>query len=235
MNNLNNEISESLLHKGASMVGFADLTDLPADVRDGFKYGISIAVMLDPEVVGLIGKGPSIEYEKEYHRVNNLLNQLGGHTAVMLKTSGFDALAKTQSVVVQDERVKRTKLPHKTVATKAALGWIGKCALLITENYGAAIRITSVLTNAELETGEPITESKCGKCEDCKNICPAGAVSGKLWKVGVDRDEFFQVLKCRDKIKERAIGLSFNEGTCGLCIWSCPWTQKHLKRMKVSP
>ena len=230
MKKLNKEIKESLLRQGAAIVGFADLSDLPLDIRDGYRYGISIAVELNPEIVKIIGNGPSLEYYNEYNRANNLLNQLAENCAGLLKHKGFDALAKTQSVVVQDEKTKTTKLPHKTVATKAGIGWIGKCALLITEGYGSAIRITSVLTNADLDVGVPITESRCGNCEECKEICPAGAVTGVQWKPGINRDDFYHALDCRDKIKERGKGLGLIEGTCGLCIWTCPWTQKHLKK-----
>ena len=42
----------------------------------------------------------------------------------------------------------------------------------------------SVLTNADLDVGTPITESRCGVCEDCKKICPAGAVTGKQLGTG---------------------------------------------------
>ena len=180
MNALNRGIKESLLRQGAAIVGFADLSDLPPEDRDGYRYGISIAVELNPKIVAIIGNGPSLEYYNEYNRANKLLNQLADNCAEFLKTKGFDALAKTQSVVKTDEKTKRSKLPHKTVATKAGLGWIGKCALLITEQYGPAIRITSVLTNTDLDVGIPITESRCGTCEDCKKICPAGAVTGRI-------------------------------------------------------
>ena len=230
MNEFNREITENLLHQGAAIVGFADLSDLPAESRDGYRYGISIAVELNPIIVAIIGNGPSLEYYNEYNRANNLLNRLAENTADLLKTKGYDALAKTQSVVVQDEKTKTTKLPHKTVATKAGIGWIGKCALLVTEEYGPAIRITSVLTNADLDVGVPITESRCGDCMECKNSCPAGAVSGKQFRIGMDRDDFFKALDCRDKIKERGKGLRLTDGTCGLCFWVCPWTQKHLKK-----
>ena len=230
MNALNKEITDNLLRQGAAIVGFADISDLSFEVRDGYRYGISIAVALNPEIVAIIGNGPSFEYYNEYKRANNLLNQLADSGAELLKNRGFDALAKTQSVVKTDETTKRSKLPHKTVATKAGLGWIGKCALLITERYGAAIRITTLLTNAGLDVGTPITESRCGNCLECKKICPAGAVTGVQWEPGMNRDDFYRALDCRDKIKERGEGFSFTEGTCGLCIWSCPWTQRHLRK-----
>jgi epoxyqueuosine reductase QueG len=122
MNLLNQEIKASLLHQGAIRVGFADLSGLPEDIRDGYRYGISIAVELNPEIVKIIGSGPSMEYYNEYRNKNDFLNQLADNCAELLKNKGFDALAKTQKVVVSDEKTKRTKLPHKTVATKAGLG-----------------------------------------------------------------------------------------------------------------
>jgi epoxyqueuosine reductase QueG len=230
MKTLNQEIKESLLRQGAALVGFADLSDLPSDIRDGYRYGISIAVELNPKIVKIIGNGPNMEYSDEYDRVNKLLNQLGESCAELLKTKGINALAKTQSVVIQDAKTQTSKLPHKTVATKAGLGWIGKCALLITEEYGPAIRITSVLTDADLDIGTPITVSKCGKCEKCKNICPAGAISGIEWKAGLYRDDFIKALDCDKMLKERGKVIGGRHGSCGLCIWVCPWTQKHLKK-----
>jgi len=228
-NRLNAEIEQHQRRQGAAIIGFADLSGLPSDVRDSYRYGISIAVELNPKIVNIIGNGPSVEYYNEYKRTNNLLNKLAESGAELLKTKGFAALAKTQSVVIQDEKTKRTKLPHKTVATKAGFGWIGKCALLITEEYGPAIRITSILTNADLDVGVPITESRCGDCEKCKNSCPAGAVTGRQWQPGMNRDDFYHALDCKNKIIERGKKIGLTEGTCGLCIWVCPWTQKHLK------
>ena len=230
MKTWNQEIKESLLRQGAALVGFADLSDLPRDIRDGYRYGISIAVELNPKIVKIIGNGPSMEYSDEYDRVNKLLNRLGESCAELLKSKGFDGLAKTQSVVVQDAKKQTSKLPHKTVATKAGLGWIGKCALLITEEYGPAIRITSVLTDANLDVDLPITVSKCGKCEKCKNICPAGAISGIEWYAGLYRDDFIKALDCDKMLKERGKIIEGRHGSYGLCIWVCPRTQKHLKK-----
>lgn len=233
MNSLNHEIEARLRRQGAVLVGFADLAALPVEARDGYLYGISIAMELDPKIVNIVGNGPSHEYSDEYDRVNSLLNQLAESGADLLKSRGFDALAKTQSVVVQDKTTQRSKLPHKTVATKAGLGWIGKCALLITEEYGSAIRITTILTNAELSVGAPITMSKCGKCDECKKICPAGAISGIQWQAGLDRDDFIKALDCDSMLKERGNVIGHRHGSCGLCIWACPWTQKHLKSRLV--
>ena len=46
----------------------------------------------------------------------------------------------------------QTALPHKTIATRAGIGWIGKSALLVTAKYGSAIRLSSILTDTPIET-----------------------------------------------------------------------------------
>lgn len=135
-----------------------------------------------------------------------------------------------QQVVQIDENTRRTELPHKTVATRAGIGWIGKSALLVTEEYGSAIRLTSILTNATLEVGRPVNISRCGDCQICKNACPAGAISGVAWEVNKDRDEFYNAFDCRRTARERSGKVGIDESLCGLCILECPWTQQYLKK-----
>ncbi|MDR0905560.1 MAG: 4Fe-4S binding protein, partial [Oscillospiraceae bacterium] len=125
------------------------------------------------------------------------------------------------------ENEDSTILPHKTVATRAGIGWIGKSALLVTEKYGSMIRLSTVLTDAQLETAAPVDESKCGGCTVCTDACPAGAISGTLWTVGLYRDEFFDPVKCRKTARERAKqGFGGEVTICGKCIEVCPYTRR---------
>lgn len=228
-------IKKKLVEKGASIVGFAELSSVSEEARRGFPYGIVFGVALDPAVVMGIKNGPTMEYYHEYKRLNSLLNELGEYTEKLLRDNGYAALAKTQSVVVVDDSTKRTELPHKTVATRAGIGWIGKSALLVTEEYGSALRISSVLTNAELKAGTPVNSSRCGDCTICKNCCPGGAISGKIWSVGIDRDEFYHAFDCRRAALERSGRIGLHETICGLCIVKCPWTQRYLAKHAAVP
>jgi epoxyqueuosine reductase len=227
---INEELRQRLREKGAGTVGFADLTGIPAQDRYGYGYGISIAVPLSAEVVSGIRNGPTMEYYDQYKAANMLLNELDEYAAGILREHGYEALPMTQSYVSIDETTRRTRLPHKTVATRAGLGWIGKCALLVTEGYGSAVRISSVLTNAELDAGKPVTESRCGSCTVCRDACPAGAVSGIPWEAGRDRDEFYNAFACRRTARERSAKIGVGESLCGLCIRLCPWTVRYLRK-----
>jgi len=152
--------------------------------------------------------------------------------AEIIKANGYQAIAKICSEVEKHETNYSSMLPHKTIATRSGLGWIGKCALLITEKYGSMIRISSILTDAPLPVAKPINESKCGDCSECQNICPAKAVQGNLWSVSSNRDELLNAVECRKKARElSAIYLNQEISLCGKCIFSCPFTKRYLRTL----
>lgn len=128
----------------------------------------------------------------------------------------------------QMRRGKISILPQKIVATLSGIGWIGKCAMLVTHEVGSALRMTVVLTNAPLKCGTPVTKSMCDpNCTICVNICPGKASLGGLWEVGVDRDEFFNAHACYSAARSRAKTLlDIDETMCGLCISNCPFTKR---------
>jgi epoxyqueuosine reductase QueG len=233
-------LKDALFDNGAGLVGYADLHKLPHEMRHNFPTAISIAVPLDPRIISGITDGPTFEYWEEYQRANELLASLGKRTVNLLWNNGHQAkwLAPT---IVSNDPVTRTSvsydpmtmsslLPHKTAATLSGLGWIGKCALLITKEFGSAVRLTTVLTDAELPPGKPVEFSRCGKCDDCVTACPAHAATGKLWTAGINRESFFDAFACRKTAFAQAARIGVHETICGRCIVSCPHTQKYLKR-----
>ena len=130
-----------------------------------------------------------------------------------------------------DLRTYSTRLPHKTVATRAGLGWIGKCALLVTRQYGSVVRLNRVLTDAPLPTAPAASRSRCGKCRACVDVCPAHAPVGRPWETGLARAEYLNAFACAATARELAARRTGVQGTfCGICIAACPWTQKYLKR-----
>ncbi len=231
MNELCSEIKTVLFDKGASLVGFADLNRLPVEVRDSMKFAVSIAVALDPSIIANIRNGPTRKYHSEYKRVNALLSDLGKCAAGMITDYGYQAISQAPTGVGIDPKTHSTVLPHKTVATRAGLGWIGKCALLVTEEYGSAVRISTVLTDAPLETAIPVDHSRCGDCMVCVSACPGYAPSGKNWNVNVHRDSFFDASACARGAAQRAVTkIGVDDTICGICISVCPWTVRHIER-----
>lgn len=230
MKNLIAFLKSELLSHGASLVGFGDLSELPADVRDNLPVGICVAVKYPKEVIRGISELPTREYFEWYNRLNDRLDMLVTLGAEALKMFGYEAAAQTRERVGHGENEYNTVLPHKTVATRAGIGWIGKSALLVTEQYGSMIRLSSILTNAPLKTAKSINRSKCGECMVCANACPGRAISGREWSAGLPREEFFDAVKCRATAREQAMrGFGGTSTICGKCIVVCPYTQKYLK------
>lgn len=229
MTSFQDNLARALRAEGAALVGFADLGRLPADARDSLPFGIAIAANIHAQVISGIGSGPTPEYHAEYARANTLLARLAALAGDMLRESGFRAAFARPTVGSAELGGNlSTALPHKTVATRAGLGWVGKCALLITPQYGSAVRLISVLTDAPLSPGKPIDLSACGRCRACVEACPAKAPTGDDWTAGKPRDSFFDAMRCRAKARDLAAASGIDETICGICIAACPWTQRYL-------
>ena len=231
---MSRKLKEFIYEKGASLVGFADLNMLPSQIRYGMDFGISIAIALNPNIVEKINIGPTIEYQQEYWEINKELDKLSSNVTEYILKEGYSAISFNATTGKYNPKIKQfdTKLPHKTVATIAGLGFIGKCALLINKKYGSAIRITTVLTNFPLIPDKPIDRSLCGNCSLCVDGCPANAFNGREWTLGLYRDKFFNPSKCDKVKKEILIEKGLKQEICGICIAVCPWTQNYIKNSK---
>lgn len=226
------ELAAMLLRRGAALVGFADLAEIPPEARQGFPRAVSIAVALDPHIIAGIRRGPTREYLAEYHRANALLGNLAQAAADALRARGFRAAFGAATVAGVEFGQYDTPLPHKTVATRAGLGWIGRCALLITERYGSAVRLITVLTDAPLATSAPVNEGRCGSCRACVDACPGRAVAGQAWSPGTPREALVDPDACYRTTRQfaPAIGAEPSIGICGACIAACPWTQQYVQQ-----
>lgn len=221
----NNFISEKLKEKGINIVGFADLSKIDYEARRGFKYGIVIAKTVDKNILKNISSKLTIDYYNEVNRLNDILKENSRYLEKIIINEGFNAFS--QADVKQDEKFT-TPLPFKTIATNAGLGWIGKSATLITEKYGNAIRLNTVLTDMPFICGTPITESKCGSCTRCRDMCPSGAIKGNLWNVNISRNNLIDPKMCKEKVIERGRELNILWGSCDKCLTSCPYTIKYI-------
>ncbi len=68
-------------------------------------------------------------------------------------------------------------LSYKRLAQLAGFGNFGKNALIINPTFGPWIRLTAVLTNAEMTPDKPFNKDLCGDCEKCIDACPVKALT----------------------------------------------------------
>ena len=222
---LTGELKELLFQKGAKLIGIGSLEGIS---ECNYSAGVSVAVSVPENIVRDLQKAPTKEYYDMYYILNQKLNDIITAGEEFLQERGFEAYGQTtERVKINQNRC--TKLPHKTVAARAGLGWIGKNSLLVTKAFGPAVRISSLLTNAPLICDKPVDRSLCGTCTVCVRSCPAQALRGTLWEAGIKREEIIDVEKCYKKKMEimyKETGIETD--LCGICFAVCPYTKKYL-------
>ncbi len=220
---------EGLLdEEGAAAWGVADLAGLVPAKLGNYPRAVSLALAMDPAVMASIRQGPNQTYTELYEATNQRLDRLCGRLQALLANAGHGAWAVPSSVRSDPVNI-RGDFPHKTAATRAGLGWVGKNCQLIHRRLGPWLRLGTVLTDAPLEPGRPVEKSFCGTCTACLEACPAGALKGAAWRPGLAREEILDPAAC-DAYK-KAHYFHFHQGhICGICSSACPWGQKTLRR-----
>lgn len=230
INMLTKNIIEKLKNLGADVVGIGNLEELPEEVRGGLPIGISVGIVYPPKVIEDIEKHPTVEYLEWYERINVKLDEVVTKGGEHIRELGYQVRPLSRKQVSFSFDDFSSLLPHKTVATRAGIGWIGKSALLVTKEYGSAIRISSLLTDAPLSIDSPINESLCRDCTMCTITCPGGAVTGENWMTDRLRGEYYDAKRCYDKARELSSEYLGEEITlCGKCIEVCPYTRRYIK------
>ena len=219
---------------GQHIWGLADLSGLLHERFKGYSYGISIGRKLDDAIIDSIITGTNMEYYRLYKETNVYLLSLVTDLAAKINALGVRSLTitPTSNQLYRSPEYTQTLrhyFSHKMVGTRAGLGWIGKSDLFVSVKFGPRLRLASILVDFPLKPLEPpIDSSRCGKCNVCVEACPAKAATGKLWNIKVDRDEFYDAYKCRDKAKEISLAATGqnDDEICGICIAVCPAGRK---------
>ena len=117
-----------------------------------FPGPLAFLVPMSPRIMAAIKHGPTQAYADEYDRVNRRIDEAAAALAAESARRGFRALALAASERTDPVNI-RGDFPHKTAATRAGLGWIGRHCQLVTcqirplgapghgvYRYGAALR-----------------------------------------------------------------------------------------------
>jgi epoxyqueuosine reductase QueG len=188
-----------------------------ADVADSLPFIISIAVRLQKKILETLTDGPNLIYKAHYRQANNLLDKITFGIGQFIQKSGYDAMPISASVITDWDN-QRSHLSHRHAAQLAGLGFMGRHGLIVHPEYGAAIRLGSILTDMPLHIDQPRGDD-CGDCCACVAACPIGAIS-------VDGVAAFDGKACYELLKQfekrRGIGVMI----CGLCIKACKGSKK---------
>lgn len=222
MNGLNEEIEQQLRSENADFVHFVDISILDRRQNRGLPYAILIGIAINPEFVRTVHDSPDYVHtpSDEYAQTEERVGLIADKLADRLLRKGYKALSQSDNgLIIEntfDFATKTSILPHKTIAILSGMGHIGKNNLFITDEYGAAQCLGSVLTNAPLSVMKyKIQPPKCSNCNICKDVCPRKVLNGICWNLNISRDEIINVYDCV---------------TCLKCLVHCPRTQAYMKR-----
>jgi len=211
--------------------GAADLrkfvTPVDTDGR-GFPFAISWAVPMAPQIMSSVRNGPNQAYADEYERVNARINEMAERLTAVVR--GVDRRAQPLAASERTDPINiKGDFPHKTAATRAGLGWIGRHCQLVTRKFGSWVRLGTVFTDLPFPCGPSVERSFCSTCTRCVDACPAGALSGAAWAPDMPREGLLNAAAC-DEWKEKHY-FEFHHGhNCGICSAVCPFGLKALRR-----
>jgi len=224
------ELERMAKELGADLFGVADLTVAHDFIcKQGGKHlrrfprATSIGFRLLNAVVDELHRHEDpaaiFTYRGLYNSVNSRLDHIALLLAKRIQEKGYQAYPIPASQTINIDR-NIAVISHKLPANLAGLGWIGKSCLLITPSYGPRVRFATVLTDAPLEPGSPIS-AKCNDCRECVDICPVKAFTGVPFRPSEPREARFKSQLCRSYTKRREEKMG--EGICGLCVYICPY------------
>ena len=204
-------LRRTMMEAGACLVGFADLSCLNPDETRGYPIGIGFAIEYD------LGAVDSLPHEESFMRmkadVEDKVKKIYAIAAAILDSWGYGYTRISSVVLPGRPPFPPERLPQKTIATLAGLGWIGRSSLLVSPGYGPRARLGAMLTDGSLLTDEPVVYSGCGDCSLCVEACPVRAIKGTNWLQGVERSNLIDVRLCHEHRRDRV---------CGLCLRECP-------------
>ena len=210
--------------------GAADLHgfETPRD-ETGQRIGsaLSFAIPMNPQIMAGIQAGPSAAYADEYAQVNHRINKVSAALAAEIRRRGYSANPLAASDRTDTVNIKG-EFPHKTAATRAGLGWIGRHCQLITRPFGSWVRLGTVFCDLPMACGPAIQKSFCGRCTRCVDACPANALKGGTWHPGVPRSAILDVGAC-DRWKKQNYFQYHKGHVCGICSAVCPYGMKRVK------
>ncbi len=178
-----------------------DITSLASEENRGYPYAILLVKILPKEYIDKLNHKRETDYSV-FSNYEHKTDELADKLVTVIQKEGYRAISQSENGIDSrgeyDEKTKSSVLPHKKIAILSGLGWIGKNNLLVTEKYGAALSMCSVLTDMPLDTiqTEPILSSRCGECNLCLKICPVQAIHGRKWELGISRDDIVDVYRC---------------------------------------
>lgn len=187
--------------------------------KDTYSCALVFAVPYIPQLY--VENYSEQKFEQSINSAKNIIDEILKDLKTVLNNNYIDYYIPPTSQTNETELI--APFSFKYAAVNAGLGWIGKNDTLITRQYGPRIRLSSILLDARIKTGTPITKSSCPQnCNACVNICPSKALKNTNWDINKKRSEIIDYHLCNQK-RSLYIEKYGRKNSCGLCMIVCPF------------
>ncbi len=198
---LTEDLRKMALTLGAFKVGFVTTATLkggPPSVDLGYvlpeaRSAICFALAFDQSLIeAYFRKKDHKSLETDKVRTTTLANGIALEIADFLQQQGCRAIPVGANFVYRQEGDNwlmdmHPPISHRYLAVRSGIGHFGYSGNIITQEYGSAIVLATVVTDAELLPTDPLPEAEnyCDDCRLCLSVCASGYVD-PLEKVSVN-------------------------------------------------
>lgn len=151
------------------------------------------------------------DYVEAYNELNRCLGRVAGS---MAERFGGVAEVPTRNALAGEVSHVSQCFPlcvsHRAFAEASGLGWRGRHGLVVTPEFGPALRLVTVFVPQKLE-GPERQPGGCGECAACLEVCPVLRDGLQVADLNVYRE------MCRRRIRTLALGAD----VCGICVRRC--------------
>lgn len=182
---LTTKVKNVALAHGADLVGVLKTTDLPEhaeSIHNILSQGKSILVLASRHSLAAISSANNQVAQFDTIHTYDACSVASHKATRFLESEGFPSVAVPAFIPIDMRKPNygmRGEICWRRAGVRAGLGSYGENGLLITREFGAAIRISGLITSADLKADSPLIDDACDHCMACVDACPAGALSGE--------------------------------------------------------
>jgi ferredoxin len=196
MGTIEQKIKDFAKEQGVAIVGIAGPGRLdgppsldPTYTMSGAKSIVSLVVPMDTSAIyKFLGKEAYEPHLTDQTRWNAKFNRVGAHIAGYIKSLGYRAEHVPTNNSYRrspDAFATHPSFSHRFGTLASGIGAQGWSGNVMTEEFGASIYLSTVVTEAVLESDKPrykprhFIDDYCIKCRMCEKTCVAGMFEPK--------------------------------------------------------
>lgn len=181
---LSDLVKETALASGADLVGIADTALMPGQAENFRRLlvgAMRVVVVVTRHSLSALNSPRNQVRQFDTMHTYDECARAAHKVARRIEDQGYRAMAVPAFIPLDMKAPRngmRGEINWRDAAVHAGLGSWGENGLLVTRDFGSAVRLCGVLTDAPLDVDGPLAEDVCDHCMECVKSCPTGALSG---------------------------------------------------------